>query len=224
MHQQLWRYKAEEKIYLGVRERKRLNITCVDGTETRPRSERSSLQIPAKGIYLSLSPKRLDGLWSPSVLTFNVCRGYFSGIKWLKRKAEPWPPSSASVKNECFYAFAAKTHQMSVGLTAEKVTVWKPDLIVSKRNDSCFNLGMMLYQLLYTTTGTHLRLYDPFECFHLVHSWTARITNFTLAPKLYKNFSALSSASCLVRIVSVLIALSTVVETCSRRTHCEQEV
>ena len=30
MHQQLWGYKVEEKIYLGVRERKRLNITDVD--------------------------------------------------------------------------------------------------------------------------------------------------------------------------------------------------
>ena len=27
MRQQLWGYKVEEKIYLGVRERKRLNIT-----------------------------------------------------------------------------------------------------------------------------------------------------------------------------------------------------
>jgi hypothetical protein len=28
MHQKLWRYKVEEKIYLGVRERKRLNVTA----------------------------------------------------------------------------------------------------------------------------------------------------------------------------------------------------
>jgi hypothetical protein len=34
MHQQLWRYKVEEKIYLGTGERKRLNITALDGTET----------------------------------------------------------------------------------------------------------------------------------------------------------------------------------------------
>ena len=27
MHQQLWRYKVEEKTYLGVRKRKRINIT-----------------------------------------------------------------------------------------------------------------------------------------------------------------------------------------------------
>ena len=30
MHQQLWGYKVEEKIYLGVRERKRLNITGLE--------------------------------------------------------------------------------------------------------------------------------------------------------------------------------------------------
>jgi hypothetical protein len=27
MHQQFWGYKSEEKLYLGVREQKRLNIT-----------------------------------------------------------------------------------------------------------------------------------------------------------------------------------------------------
>ena len=27
MHQQLWGYKAEDKLYMGARERKRLNIT-----------------------------------------------------------------------------------------------------------------------------------------------------------------------------------------------------
>jgi hypothetical protein len=30
MHQQLWGYKAEEKLYLGVREQKRLNTTVLD--------------------------------------------------------------------------------------------------------------------------------------------------------------------------------------------------
>ena len=30
MHQQLWGYKVEDKIYLGACERKRLNITAVD--------------------------------------------------------------------------------------------------------------------------------------------------------------------------------------------------
>jgi hypothetical protein len=29
MHQQLWGYKDEEKLYLGVREQKRLNTTTV---------------------------------------------------------------------------------------------------------------------------------------------------------------------------------------------------
>jgi hypothetical protein len=29
MHQQLWGYKLEEKLYLGVREQKRLNTTGV---------------------------------------------------------------------------------------------------------------------------------------------------------------------------------------------------
>jgi hypothetical protein len=30
MHQQLWGYKVEEKLYAGVREQKRLNATAVD--------------------------------------------------------------------------------------------------------------------------------------------------------------------------------------------------
>jgi hypothetical protein len=30
MYQQLWGYKAEEKLYLGVREQKRLNTTGID--------------------------------------------------------------------------------------------------------------------------------------------------------------------------------------------------
>jgi hypothetical protein len=29
MHQQLWGYKVEEKLYLGVREQKRLNATAI---------------------------------------------------------------------------------------------------------------------------------------------------------------------------------------------------
>jgi hypothetical protein len=29
MHQQLWRYKVEDKMYLGVREGKRLSITVL---------------------------------------------------------------------------------------------------------------------------------------------------------------------------------------------------
>jgi hypothetical protein len=31
MHKQLWGYKVEEKIYMGVRERKKLNITGLGG-------------------------------------------------------------------------------------------------------------------------------------------------------------------------------------------------
>jgi hypothetical protein len=31
MHQQLWGYKVEEKLYLGVREQKRLNATDLEG-------------------------------------------------------------------------------------------------------------------------------------------------------------------------------------------------
>jgi hypothetical protein len=30
MHQQFWGYKIEEKLYLGVREQKRLNTTVID--------------------------------------------------------------------------------------------------------------------------------------------------------------------------------------------------
>jgi hypothetical protein len=35
MHQQLWGYKVEEKLYLGVREQKRLNITGLEHTISR---------------------------------------------------------------------------------------------------------------------------------------------------------------------------------------------
>jgi hypothetical protein len=38
MNQQLWGYKAEEKIYLWVREQKRLNTTGLWYTETIGRS------------------------------------------------------------------------------------------------------------------------------------------------------------------------------------------
>jgi hypothetical protein len=30
MHQQLWGYKVEEKLYMGVREQKRLNTTVLE--------------------------------------------------------------------------------------------------------------------------------------------------------------------------------------------------
>ena len=33
MHQQLWGYKVEEKIYLGERELKRMNITVISPTQ-----------------------------------------------------------------------------------------------------------------------------------------------------------------------------------------------
>ena len=33
MHQQLWGYKLEEKLGLGIRERKRLNITGLNHTQ-----------------------------------------------------------------------------------------------------------------------------------------------------------------------------------------------
>jgi hypothetical protein len=32
MYQQLWGYKVEEKLYLGVREQKRLNTTAIEYT------------------------------------------------------------------------------------------------------------------------------------------------------------------------------------------------
>jgi hypothetical protein len=32
MYQQLWEYKVEEKLYLGVREQKRLNTTALEQT------------------------------------------------------------------------------------------------------------------------------------------------------------------------------------------------
>jgi hypothetical protein len=35
MYQQLWGYKVEEKLYLGVREQKRLNTTGLDDQEIK---------------------------------------------------------------------------------------------------------------------------------------------------------------------------------------------
>jgi hypothetical protein len=34
MYQQLWGYKVEEKLYLGVREQKRLNTTALENNIT----------------------------------------------------------------------------------------------------------------------------------------------------------------------------------------------
>jgi hypothetical protein len=34
MHQQLWGYKVEEKLYVGIREQKRLNTTALDNSVT----------------------------------------------------------------------------------------------------------------------------------------------------------------------------------------------
>jgi len=36
MYQQLWGYKVDEKLYLGVREQKRLNTTVVEDKEFTP--------------------------------------------------------------------------------------------------------------------------------------------------------------------------------------------
>jgi hypothetical protein len=38
MYQQLWGYKVEEKLYLGVREQKRLNTTGAEETVTALRA------------------------------------------------------------------------------------------------------------------------------------------------------------------------------------------
>jgi hypothetical protein len=38
MHQQLWGYKVEEKLYVGVREQKRLNTAAVEDTVSQRRS------------------------------------------------------------------------------------------------------------------------------------------------------------------------------------------
>jgi hypothetical protein len=40
MHQQLWEYKVEEKLYLGVREQKKLNTTDLENN------------VPTHGFYL----------------------------------------------------------------------------------------------------------------------------------------------------------------------------
>jgi hypothetical protein len=48
MHQQLWRYKVEEKIYLGVRKRKRSNITAV--------TDRHSQYSPVTDTHSQYSP------------------------------------------------------------------------------------------------------------------------------------------------------------------------
>jgi hypothetical protein len=55
MYQQLWGYKVEEKLYLGVREQKRLNTTDIDNIPEvtlnyNPRGKR----------YVDRSKKRQD--------------------------------------------------------------------------------------------------------------------------------------------------------------------
>jgi hypothetical protein len=43
MYQQLWGYKVEEKIYLGVREQKRLNTTVLDYVNAETETGRPDL-------------------------------------------------------------------------------------------------------------------------------------------------------------------------------------
>jgi hypothetical protein len=52
MYQQLWGYKVEEKLYLGVREQKRLNTTFHD-TQSHTQSDTQSAfyeKVPAGGV------------------------------------------------------------------------------------------------------------------------------------------------------------------------------
>jgi hypothetical protein len=42
MYQQLWRYKVEEKLYLGVREQKRLNTSGVQGFDGKARRKETT--------------------------------------------------------------------------------------------------------------------------------------------------------------------------------------
>ena len=42
MHQQLWGYKVEEKLYLGVHEQKRLNTTVLEDCNSAINSVRTS--------------------------------------------------------------------------------------------------------------------------------------------------------------------------------------
>jgi hypothetical protein len=45
MHQQLWEYKVEEKLYLGVREQKRLNTTVLKNTKQHNASAIGSVSV-----------------------------------------------------------------------------------------------------------------------------------------------------------------------------------
>jgi hypothetical protein len=61
MHQQLWGYKVEEKLYLGVREQKRLNTTDLD--------------------YIASNGRMIDGLdsiWKEATLAYSR---YYPGIR-----------------------------------------------------------------------------------------------------------------------------------------------
>jgi hypothetical protein len=44
MYQQLWRYKFEEKLYLGVREQKRLNTTALNNNKTCWKHQRHAMK------------------------------------------------------------------------------------------------------------------------------------------------------------------------------------
>jgi hypothetical protein len=47
MYQQFWGYKVEEKLYLEVREQKRLNITGVQGFDGKARRKETTLKTKA---------------------------------------------------------------------------------------------------------------------------------------------------------------------------------
>ena len=58
MHQQLYVHKVEEKIYFGVRERKRLNISVVqDPAQTLDQD------VSDNWVYSQRNPKNIHGIW-----------------------------------------------------------------------------------------------------------------------------------------------------------------
>jgi hypothetical protein len=62
MHQQLWGYKVEDKIYLGVRERKRLNITYLYFSLAQQPNDSQDRQIIS---FLNPQNNTPQMLWTP---------------------------------------------------------------------------------------------------------------------------------------------------------------
>ena len=95
MHQQLWGYKVEEKLYVGVSEQKRLNTTAVGH-----RRIIVLLIILHRNVRLHIvDGTGMDAFWVPLSLLLNGCPGSFKGVNRPERGVDHLPASSAKAQN-----------------------------------------------------------------------------------------------------------------------------